>query len=59
MFFTNLFESNLVSKKLFQDIIYYTTTDSTNDDVWEEYQVREEYHSCDDQKLRHYDVITR
>ena len=38
MFFTNLFESNLVSKKLFQDIIYYTTTDSTNDDVWEEYQ---------------------
>ena len=33
MFFTQLFESNL--KNYIPKIVYYTSTNSTNDDVWE------------------------
>ena len=32
MFFTNLFESNLQVKNFAKKVIYYTSTDSTNDD---------------------------
>ena len=34
MFFTNLFESNLKTKYIAQEIIYYTSIDSTNDELW-------------------------
>ena len=34
MFFTSLFSSNLITKKLAKDIQYITTTDSTNDTIW-------------------------
>ena len=37
MFFTNLFESNLKVKNFAKKVIYYTSTDSTNDDIWELY----------------------
>ena len=35
MFFTSLFESNLKVENFAKKIIYYRSTDSTNDDVWE------------------------
>ena len=34
MFFTNLFESNLTTKHIAKEVIYYTHIDSTNDEVW-------------------------
>ena len=34
MFFTNLFESNLRVRDFAKQIIYYTSTQSTNDDIW-------------------------
>ncbi len=34
MFFTHLFESNLQTKYIAQEIIYYTSIDSTNDELW-------------------------
>ena len=34
MFFTNLFESNLTTKHIAKEVIYYTNIDSTNDEVW-------------------------
>jgi len=37
MFFTNLFESTLRVKNFAKKVIYYTSTDSTNDDIWELY----------------------
>ena len=37
MFFTNLFGSNLRVKNFAKKVIYYTSTDSTNDDIWELY----------------------
>ena len=37
MFFTNLCESNLKVKNFAKKVIYYTSTDSTNDDIWELY----------------------
>jgi len=38
MFFTNLLQTNLKTTKIAQEIIYYTRTDSTMDDVWELYR---------------------
>ena len=38
MFFTNLLQTNLKTTKIAQEIIYYTKTDSTMDDVWELYK---------------------
>ena len=35
MFFINLLETNLQTQLLGKKIIYYTVTDSTNDDIWE------------------------
>ena len=35
MFFTNLFESNLKLKNYSPKVIYYTSTNSTNEDVWD------------------------
>ena len=35
MFFINLLETNLQTHLLGKKIIYYTVTDSTNDDIWE------------------------
>ena len=35
--FTNLFESNLRVKNFAKKVIFYTSTDSTNDDIWELY----------------------
>ena len=37
MFFISLFESNLRIKNFSQKIIYYNSTDSTNDDIWKLY----------------------
>lgn len=37
MFFTNLLEANLKTKYIVKEIIYYTQTESTTDDVWELY----------------------
>ena len=37
MFFTNLFGSNLRVKNFAKKVIYYTSTDSTNEDIWELY----------------------
>ena len=34
MFFTNLFESNLITKHIAKEVIYYTNIDSTNDELW-------------------------
>ena len=34
MFFTNLFESNLTTKHIAKEVIYYTNIDSTNDELW-------------------------
>ena len=34
MFFTSLFESNLQTKNIVKDIIYYPNIDSTNDELW-------------------------
>ena len=34
MFFTNLLEGNLKVKHIAKNIIYYTTTQSTSDDIW-------------------------
>tara|TARA_Y100000739_G_C20575086_1_gene449825 strand:- start:271 stop:1035 length:765 start_codon:yes stop_codon:yes gene_type:complete len=38
MFFTNLLQTNLKTIKIAQEIIYYTRTESTMDDVWELYR---------------------
>ena len=37
MFFTNLLEANLNVKNFAKEIIYYTRTESTTDDIWELY----------------------
>ena len=37
MFFTNLFEANLQVKNFAKETIYYTSTKSTSDDIWELY----------------------
>ena len=37
MFFTNLLEANLKVKNFAHEIIYYTVTKSTTDDIWELY----------------------
>ena len=37
MFFTNLLEANLNVKHIAKNIIYYTSTNSTSDDIWELY----------------------
>ena len=37
MFFTNLFEANLNVKNFAKETIYYTSTKSTSDDIWELY----------------------
>ena len=37
MFFTSLLEANLNVKHIAKNIIYYTSTDSTSDDIWELY----------------------
>jgi len=37
MFFTNLLEANLKVKHIAKNIFYYTTTNSTSDDIWELY----------------------
>jgi len=34
VFFTSLFESNLQTKNIVKDIIYYPNIDSTNDELW-------------------------
>ena len=34
MFFTNLFESNLTTKHIAKEVIYYTHIYSTNDEIW-------------------------
>ena len=34
MFFTSLFTTNLITKTLAKDIQYITSTDSTNDEIW-------------------------
>ena len=38
MFFINLFESNLRVKYFAKTIVYYTSTESTNDDAWAIYK---------------------
>ena len=35
MFFTNLYESNLRLKNYSPKVIYYRSTNSTNEDVWD------------------------
>ena len=37
MFFKSLFEANLRVKNIAQNIIYYTSTESTSDDIWKLY----------------------
>jgi BirA family biotin operon repressor/biotin-[acetyl-CoA-carboxylase] ligase len=38
MFFTNLFQANLKVKNIAKNIIYYTSTQSTSDDIWDLYK---------------------
>ena len=42
MFFTSLFESNLKVKNFAKKIIYYHSTNSTNDDIWNLYSEKNE-----------------
>jgi len=42
MFFTSLFESNLKVKNFAKKIIYYHSTSSTNDDIWDLYAEKSE-----------------
>jgi len=42
MFFTSLFESNLKVKNFAKKIIYYNSTNSTNDDIWSLYSENNE-----------------
>ena len=42
MFFTSLFESNLKVKNFAKKIIYYNSTNSTNDDIWKLYNENNE-----------------
>ena len=37
MFFKSLFESNLITKKIARQVLYYPNLDSTNDELWKLY----------------------
>ena len=47
MFFKSLFESNLITKKIAREVLYYPNLDSTNDELWKLY----DYNTFDSNNL--------